>query len=143
MPVTLVCIDPGVEFVRYGHELDLRFQVLREPLGMAREQTTFPGEVACLHVLALDGEAVVGCVLFDWQSGRLRAMAVQPSQQGRGVGAQLVRKLEAEVAARGVREVTLHARGDAVGFYARLGYAVRGEPFTEVGLPHRDKQKTL
>ena len=60
MPVTLLCIDPGVELRLYGQELDLRFRVLREPLGMAREQTPFPGEVACLHVLARDGEAVVG-----------------------------------------------------------------------------------
>jgi ribosomal protein S18 acetylase RimI-like enzyme len=143
MATTVRCIDPGVDFLLYGQELDLRYRVLREPLGMTREQVTFAGEAACLHVVGLDGEAVVGCVLFDWTTGRLRAMAVDPALQGQGVGAQLVRRLEAEVAARGVREVTLHARGNAVGFYARLGYAVRGEPFVEVGLPHRDMHKTF
>jgi predicted GNAT family N-acyltransferase len=38
--------------------------------------------------------------------------------------------------------VTLHARADVVGFYARLGYTVQGEPFTEVSLTHRAMTKT-
>ena len=143
MSLTLLCLDPGVDPALYSRELDLRFRVLRAPLGMTREQTAFSGEQACLHVLARDGEAVVGCVLFDFASGRLRAMAVEASRQGQGVGARLVQKLEQEVAARGVRAVTLHARQNAVGFYQRLGYATQGEPFTEVGLPHRDMHKTL
>ena len=68
-------------------------------------------------------------------------MAVDPSRQRQGVGERLVRRLEAEVALRDIRTVTLHARDTAVRFYARLGYALRGEPFTEVGILHRDMIK--
>jgi GNAT superfamily N-acetyltransferase len=126
----------------YAEELDLRFRVLREPLGMGRHQVGFAGEEDALHVVALDeGGRVVGCVLFDFASGRLRAMAVEPTRQRSGVGAQLVRRLEEEVAKRGVGLLTLHARRDAVGFYERLGYVVHGEPFEEVGIVHRSMQK--
>ena len=55
----------------------------------------------------------------------------------------LVAHLEAELRDRGLREVVLHARDHAIGFYARLGYAPFGEPYEEVGIPHRNMRKTL
>jgi predicted GNAT family N-acyltransferase len=39
--------------------------------------------------------------------------------------------------------MTLHARQTAVAFYERLRYAVDGEPFMEIGLPHRTMTKEL
>jgi predicted N-acetyltransferase YhbS len=127
----------------YESEQDLRYRVLRQPLGMTRSEVTFAGEAAALHVVAAENERVVGCVLFDFASGRLRAMAVDPPLQRSGVGARLVRALEAELRARGVARVALHARADVVGFYERLGYVVTGEPFVEVGIPHRLMAKDL
>jgi ribosomal protein S18 acetylase RimI-like enzyme len=124
----------------HAEELALRWRVLRAPLGHPLEATRFPFEADSLHLLALDAGAVVGCVLFHPEgpdTGRLFQMAVEPARQGQHLGRQLVRALEAEVAKRGFRTVTLHARETAVGFYARLGYQVVGEPFVEVGIPHR------
>lgn len=121
-------------------ELELRWRVLRAPLGHPFEATRFPFEEESLHLVALEAGRVVGCVLFHPEgadTGRLFQMAVEPGGQGQGIGVQLVRELEAEVVRRGFRTVTLHARQAAVGFYERLGYAVDGEPFTEVGIPHR------
>ena len=37
---------------------------------------------------------------------------------------------------RGDREVVLHAQRSAEGFYGRLGFQPRGEPFEEAGIPH-------
>jgi predicted GNAT family N-acyltransferase len=135
-------IDPASDPL-YASELDLRYRVLREPLGMRRDQVGFDGEAAALHVVAAEGARVVGCVLFDFRSGRLRAMAVEPGQQRSGVGRLLVRRLEEEAAGRRVEEIKLHARAHVVGFYERLGYAVRGEPFVEVGIAHREMHKRL
>ena len=127
-------------------ELDLRWRVLRAPLGHPREATRFPFEEESLHLVALDGKQVVGCVLFHPegpQTGRLFQMAVEPTLQGKHIGQQLVRALETEVVRRGFRTVTLHAREGAVGFYARLGYEVFGERFTEVAIPHRHMRRQL
>jgi ribosomal protein S18 acetylase RimI-like enzyme len=127
-------------------ELDLRWRVLRAPLGHPFEATRFPFEEESLHLVSLDQGRVVGCVLFHPEAGdagRLFQMAVEPGRQGQGIGVELVRELEAEVARRGSRTVTLHARSTAVGFYQRLGYAVYGEPFTEVGIPHRHMRRQV
>ncbi len=131
----------------YPDELELRYAVLREPLGHSRADVIFPFEHECLHLVALeDARNVVGCVLFrpeDATSGRLLQMAVAPTLQGQGLGRELVRALEAELCQRGVREVHLHARGDAVPFYEHLGYAVFGEPFVEVSIRHRHMRRAL
>jgi GNAT superfamily N-acetyltransferase len=142
MQITFARIDPRTD-PRYSLELELRFRVLRQPLGMPRATIGFAGEENAVHLIAVDEGALVGCVLFDFASGRLRAMAVEPSLQGTGIGAQLVTGLEAELKKLGVQTISLHARGTAIGFYEKLGYAVEGAPFTEVGIPHRNMVKTL
>ena len=130
----------------YAGELELRFRVLREPLGHAREDVKFPFEDASLHLVAHANGDVLGCVLFhpeDAHGGRLFQMAVSSSLQGQGLGARLVRALEEELRRRGFRHVHLHARAPVVPFYERLGYAVYGEPYEEVGIPHRHMQRDL
>lgn len=138
----LVVIDPRSD-PRYASELDLRFRVLREPLGFQRHQVRFAGEDDALHLVAVREARVVGCVLFDFASGRLRAMAVLPDGQRSGIGRQLVERLEHTLRLRGVRQVTLHARMPAIGFYERLGYVAEGEPFTEIGLLHQAMARVL
>ena len=70
-------------------------------------------------------------------------MAVEPALQRSGVGARLMQTMEDELRRRGVTRATLHARDVAVGFYERLGYAVEGAPFVEVGIPHRAMWRSL
>ena len=127
-------------------ERELRFRVLREPLGHGRDAVAFPFDDESVHLLAFDGEEVVGCVLFHPESataGRLYQMAVTPSLQGCGVGRVLVRTLEDKLRKDGVRRIHLHARAHAAGFYGRLGYVVEGEPFEEVGVPHHMMARDL
>ncbi|HEX5660952.1 MAG TPA: GNAT family N-acetyltransferase [Polyangiales bacterium] len=128
----------------YADELELRFRVLREPLGHTREQVAFPFERESLHLVAHSGGRVHGCVLFhpeDSEGGRLFQMAV--ATQGKGLGAQLVRTLEAALRHRGFSHVHMHARDSALGFYQKLGYAIHGEPFFEVGVLHYHMARTL
>ena len=44
---------------------------------------------------------------------------------------------------RGDREVVLHAQRTAEGFYARLGFVQRGEPFEEAGIVHIEMAHAL
>jgi len=142
--VRLHFIDPSHPL--YPGELELRYRVLREPLGHSRDSVLFPFEKDSLHLVAEDGGDVRGCVLFhpeDTASGRLFQMAVRPQLQGQGLGAKLVRALEEELVRRRFTHVHLHARATVVPFYEKLGYAVYGEPYVEVGIPHRNMQREL
>ena len=141
----------------YAEELELRFRVLREPLGHGRADVLFPFERESLHLVLVEAGRVVGCVLFHPESarapegalrqsttgGRLFQMAVATERQGRGDGRALIQALEAELLRRDLVHVHLHARAAVVGFYERLGYVCHGEPFLEVGIEHRHMRRTL
>lgn len=43
----------------------------------------------------------------------------------------------------GISELVLHSREGVVSFYGKLGFTVVGEPFEEVGIPHRRMEITL
>ena len=70
-------------------------------------------------------------------------MAVHRTLRGGGHGEAVLRALEAAAAARGDREVTLHAQRSAEAFYARLGYVPYGEPFEEAGIAHIEMRRKL
>jgi YbgC/YbaW family acyl-CoA thioester hydrolase len=68
--------------------------------------------------------------------GKLGRMAVHRSLRGTRLGRDIVAALSEAARARGDRELVLHAQRSAEGFYARLGFEVRGEPYDEAGIPH-------
>lgn len=150
LDVTARPFAPDDEPETYADELELRFRVLREPLGMTRAEVKFERELAWTHFVAharIDGgRALVGCVLSSREGAdvvQLRQMAVSPALQLGGVGRLLVEVLEARAREEGIRVVTMHAREVAVGFYEKLGYAIVGDRFVEVGVPHFVMQKEL
>ncbi|MDM0109083.1 YbgC/FadM family acyl-CoA thioesterase [Variovorax sp. J22R24] len=75
--------------------------------------------------------------------GRIGRMAVHRTLRSGGHGAAVLRALEAAAAARGDREVTLHAQRSAEAFYARLGYLPFGDPFEEAGIAHIEMRRKL
>ena len=123
----------------------LRGKVLREPLGLGPEVEFFPNEHQSVHILALDRDEVVGCVLFHQQGeeGKLYQMAVLPEYRGRGIGVRLVETLEELAVSLGVTKIFLHGRHYAVSYYERLGYEVVGDSFIEVTIEHFRMEKTL
>jgi N-acetylglutamate synthase-like GNAT family acetyltransferase len=135
--------DPAFWSADYRAERALRFRVLRAPLGMPPGSEENAYEWSCKHWVARVDGIVVGCVLlhvFDEHGarvGKLMQMAVEPRLQGQGLGAALVRCVWQAADADGLESVVLHARETAIPFYERLGCVIEGEPFTEVGLPHR------
>jgi predicted GNAT family N-acyltransferase len=99
------------------------------------------------HWLALaDDGSVLGTVRMVEEHGdtaHLGRLAVRAGARGRGVGAQLVRTVEDEGRARGLRVCVLGSQVQAVPFYERLGYHVYGQEFDDAGIPHRWMRRTI
>jgi predicted GNAT family N-acyltransferase len=124
----------------------LRRDILRKPLGLEFSEAQLAAEAGDLHLAAFEGEELVACLLLTDRGGgrvQMRQVAVREDRQGRGLGAALVAESEAEARRRGFATMILHAREAAVPFYLKLGYALAGEPFEEVGIPHRAMEKAL
>jgi GNAT superfamily N-acetyltransferase len=112
---------------------DLRWRVLRDPLGLTRgtERIAADFEADTVHLGAFDGESrLVGCAsLIPAEDGlQLRAMAVDPIWQGTGIGAAIL-KAAAGIAREREQSLWCEARAHAVKFYERSGWTVESDLF--------------
>ncbi len=131
----------------YPAERMLRWEVLSKPLGMPPpEADVFPEEMQSLHLIALDGKRIVGCVCFHPESesnGRIFELAVSEEYQGRGFGRQLLHRLEKMLVEKGILNVYLLAGTESEEFYALMGYQPDGDFIQKMGLKQRMMKKIL
>jgi predicted GNAT family N-acyltransferase len=117
----------------------LRRKVLRIPLGLDFTQQELDEEHHQIHVAYIADHQVLGVLLLnpqDEQLLKMRQVAVEPNQQGQGIGKAMVGFSEQWAKENGFNTITLHARKTAVPFYLNLAYTIEGAEFEEVGVPH-------
>lgn len=130
----------------YQAERMLRWEVLSKPLGMPPDSEVIPDEMQSLHLIAIDGKQIVGCVCFHPEgskNGRIFEMAVSEEYQGQGFGRQLIHALERMLIQKGFLDVYLFARPETEEFYSLMGYQPEGETIVEMGVKHRMMKKNL
>ncbi|MDB5225955.1 MAG: Acetyltransferase [Bacteroidota bacterium] len=126
--------------------VELRYKVLREPLGLHFTEEQLASEKYDVHVVALQNESVIGVVVLQKTSEtriKMRQVAVNFELQRSGVGKALVRFTERYAKQQGFDLIELHARDTAREFYLKLDYHIEGEMFVEVGIPHYKMYKHL
>lgn len=118
----------------------IRTEVFVQEQRIPKELEWDAADAAALHAVAYNrlGLAVATGRLVPHQPGvvKIGRMAVNRVLRGGQVGRQVLHALMDAAAQRGEREVVLHAQRSAEGFYQRLGFEQRGEPFEEAGIPH-------
>jgi N-acetylglutamate synthase-like GNAT family acetyltransferase len=116
---------------------DLRWQVLRKPLGMEKGTERDDREGQSFHVMACDDQRrVIGVGRLHFNSSmeaQIRYMGVAEDCRLRGVGRAMLMYLEGVAKERGMRTIVLNARQDVAGFYASAGYEVTGPGPTMFG----------
>lgn len=130
----------------YEATVALRREVLRRPLGLDFTPEQLSEEKEDVHLAFVRDGEVQACLILSKQDDstvRMRQVAVKPDLQRQGLGLALVEAAEMASKEHGFRRMALHARETAVPFYLRLGYEIEGEPFVEIGLPHRIMAKTF
>ena len=95
---------------------------------------------SCLHAVAFNrfGVALATGRLMEHLPGvaKIGRMAVLRPMRGGRIGREVLGALIRASQAQGYSEVLLHAQLSAAGFYARAGFAQRGEVFEEAGIGH-------
>ena len=130
----------------YEQAIRLREAVLRVPLGLVLTEGELADEPNCCHLGGFDGERLVAVLLLrplDEQTVKMRQVAVHPEFQNLGMGSRLVAFAEGFAKERGFAKMVAHARGTAVDFYRKAGYATVGDEFIEQTIPHRLVTKEL
>lgn len=142
MPIKI--IDYGSR--EYDQMIELRKSVLRKPLGLTYSKEDLERDKNDLLIGAFEEDAMLACcILTRKEPGifQLRQMAVDQRMQRNGVGATIMHFAENLAKDSGGKQVMMHARKTAIGFYEKLGYTADGDEFSEVGIPHVQMSKNL
>lgn len=140
-----------LQIIEHGSDLyqkmvELRTEILRKPLGLEYSEAQLKSEKSDLLLIATEKSEVIGCCILtplENNQIQLRQMAVANNQQGKGIGAEIVKFAEKTAIQKGFKTLVLHARKYAVGFYQKLGYEIVGDEYVEVGIPHFSMRKEL
>ena len=115
----------------------------RIPLEMEWDEA----DATAVHALAVNrlGQPVATGRLLQHAPGvaKVGRMAVSRVLRGSHLGRDILHTLMQVAVERGDHELCLHAQRSAEGFYTRLGFAPRGEPFEEAGIGHIEMFKRL
>ncbi|TMI94067.1 MAG: GNAT family N-acetyltransferase [Bacteroidetes bacterium] len=142
--MALKIIDHGTK--EYQQMVKLRDDILRKPLGLSFSPEELENEKSNLMIGAFEDGNILGCAMLVEENSRvvkLRQMAVLNALQGKGIGRALMQFAENLARDHGYRVLTMHARKNAVGFYEKMGYTVKGDEFMEVSIPHYEMEKQL
>ena len=112
---------------------NLRYEILRKPLGMPITGTIFPGDEnpSTIHLLAFADAEFIGCatlLIDDSEAIQLRGMAVASNWQRRGIGQRIV-EVATDVATSKIKTLWCNARFPAIGFYEKQGWIRSGSYF--------------
>ncbi len=125
----------------------IRTQVFVDEQRVPADMEWDEADATAVHVVAFNrlGQPVATGRLLQGAPGvaKIGRVAVHPVLRGSGVGRLVMDRLMAAARERGDHEVVLHAQSSAEAFYRRLGFAVRGEPFDEVGIEHIEMTASL
>jgi GNAT superfamily N-acetyltransferase len=111
---------------------DLRFRVLREPLGKERGSERNEGDAGGIHFALYDEgtlQAIARLDRVDDTTCQVRFVAVENQLQGKGLGKRIMEAVEQRGAQEGYRKLILHARDYALPFYEKLGYRLIGPSY--------------
>ena len=85
-------IDYGTP--EYQQMLNLRYEILRKPLGLQFDPKELESEKNAILIAAFEEEKMLGCCFLipvDSETVKLRQIAVQNNLQGKGIGASLLK----------------------------------------------------
>tara|TARA_B100000809_G_scaffold262271_1_gene312885 strand:+ start:2401 stop:2838 length:438 start_codon:yes stop_codon:yes gene_type:complete len=126
---------------------NFRWKMLRKPLGMSKETLKDELEDESHHLIAVDEQKEViggGRLHFNNnREGQIRYMAVSNTIQRKGLGSAIVSELEAIAREKGIQEMVLNARENAISFYLSMGYKETGLYKSDTGIPHITMCKKL
>lgn len=126
---------------------DLRYRVLREPLGKERGSEQDPGDLTGIHFALYENEIIRAIARLDRITDticQVRFVAVESSIQNKGYGRKIMEAVEQRGKENAYKRIILHARDYALPFYQKLGYVLVGPSYKLFGsLQHFEMYKDL
>ncbi|MCF7963225.1 MAG: GNAT family N-acetyltransferase [Pirellula sp.] len=132
-----ILVSFGRDELKHVHQL--RYEILRKPLGLPASSAIFAGDEfeSTIHILAKSSGLLIGCatIVPDEHEKRvqLRGMAVDLDKQGIGIGKRILDAAKA-IAKQRDQLLWCNARFSAIGFYEHQGLHQSGPVFEIPGI---------
>lgn len=113
--------------LEWENYFDLRYRILREPLGQPLGSERNEGDATGIHFALYENEIIKAIARLDTQENevmQVRFVAVENKSQGKGYGKNIMLATEEKAKSLGTKKMILHARENAVDFYLNLGYVM-------------------
>ncbi len=136
----------GCPSSEYSQALQLRYQILRVPLGLEFTIEELQKDESDRHFGLFAGNEIVACLTLTESPNKrmkMRQVAVDKNMQDKGYGQKLGQAAEAYAIQKGFLIMYCNARKTAVPFYEKMGYKIVSEEFTEVNIPHYSMEKQI
>lgn len=133
--IQVIACDYGGAGFETCMDIRLRVFVDEQSVPLAEERDAF--EETARHFLALwrgDAAGTARALVKEPGLVKIGRLAVLPPYRKFGLGAALIRAVEAEFTGA---NFMLDAQLQALAFYERLGYVAEGPVFDDAGIPHR------
>jgi predicted GNAT family N-acyltransferase len=122
----------------------IRLAVFVQEQNVPLEEERDEYDAAARHFLARENGVPRGTARVilsdDGATAKIGRVAVLAAGRGKGVGAALMRFIEAQT---GAKTCLLDAQIQALKFYQSLGYEAYGDAFLDAGIAHRRMRKVL
>lgn len=127
---------------------DLRYRILREPLGQPRGSERNDADLTGIHFALFEEDRILAIARLDSNEDaftmQVRFVAVEENQQGKGLGKAIMLATHEAAKQLGMNRIMLHARENAVEFYYSLGYTMLEKSHNLFGLvQHYKMEKEL
>ena len=123
----------------------LRLTVFVEEQGYSAEGEIDALDPLCRHLLACDEGTPVATarVYFEGATAKIGRVCVLQSHRGTGLGADLINAAVAMAEQQDAQRAVLGAQVQAIGFYAKIGFAPYGPRYDDEGEPHQMMERAL
>ncbi len=131
------------EFTDY---FNFRWKHLRKPLGLKRGSEQDRHEKTSFHIAAFDSKNIIGVGRIQIEpntTARIRYMAVENNFRKQGIGSNVLTALENIAIENKTQACWLLAREEAIPFYLKNRYEIKGEADSELEIAHQRMQKLL
>jgi predicted GNAT family N-acyltransferase len=121
--------ETAIEWEMY---YDLRYRVLREPLGKPKGSERNEGDDTGIQFALFEKKSILAVARLDQLNAvefQIRFVAVERNQQGKGLGNLIMAEVESKAIELGSSKIILHARDYACPFYEKRGYINKGASY--------------
>lgn len=144
MEESIRCPETPKEWELY---YDLRYRILREPLGKERGSERNEGDQTGVHFAYFRDNRILAVGRLDKVENdicQVRFVAVESEEQGKGIGYKLMQEVEKHAQKSAFSKIILHARDYALDFYLKQDYKLIGPSYKLFDvLQHYQMEKEL